>query len=147
MPHITISIFFRIFTNENQNPMKKTLTVLILLVCVHTGFAQWTREWSMGYVFTSPTGKMNQTINQGHGIALDFHMLAPSQKYSLGVDFNASIYGYDKSSQEYMFPDGTTAQMDVDVTNTFSNLMASGRYNLITGKSLTPYVSAKAGYA
>lgn len=127
--------------------MKKSLSILILLVCVHTGYAQWTREWSMGYVFTSPTGKMNQTINQGHGIVMDFHMLAPSQKYSLGADLNYSIYGYDKSRQEYMFPDGTTAQMDVDVSNTFMNLMASGRYNLVTGKSLTPYVAAKAGYA
>ncbi|HNV31021.1 MAG TPA: outer membrane beta-barrel protein [Cyclobacteriaceae bacterium] len=127
--------------------MKKTLTALILLVCVHTGYAQWTREWSMGYVFSSPTGKMSQTINQGHGIAMDFQMLAPSQKYSLGADLNYSIYGYDKSRQEYMFPDGTTAQMDVDVSNTFMNLMAAGRYNLVTGKSLTPYVSTKAGYA
>lgn len=127
--------------------MKKTLTAFFLLWSVQSCYAQWTREWSIGYAFTSPTGKMNQVINQGHGIVMDFHMLAPSLKYSLGVDLNYSIYGYDRSRQEYMFPDGTTAQMDVDVTNTFTNLMASGRYNLMTGKSLTPYISAKTGYA
>lgn len=76
---------------------------------MHTSYAQWTREWSVGYALSSPTGKMKQNINQGHGIVMDFHMETPSEKYSFGADLNYSIYGYDQSRQQYMFPDGTTA--------------------------------------
>jgi len=127
--------------------MKKISLVLFMLACMHTSYSQWSQEWSMGYAFANPTGKMKQNINQGHGFAMDFHMIAPGDKFSIGVDLNYSIYGYDQSRQQYMFPDGTTADMDVNVSNSFMNLMASGRYNLITGKSITPYVGAKAGYS
>jgi Outer membrane protein beta-barrel domain len=127
--------------------MKKILSVFILLVCIHSSYAQWKREWSMGYAFSNPLGTMKQNINQGHGFVMDFLMLAPSKKYAVGVDFNCSMYGYDQSRQQYMFPDGTTAEMDVAVTNTFTNLMASGQYNLVTGKSVTPYVGFKTGYS
>jgi hypothetical protein len=37
--------------------------------------------------------------------------------------------------------------MDINVTNSFMNIMASGRYNLLTAKILTPYVGMKAGYS
>jgi opacity protein-like surface antigen len=127
--------------------MKKILSLLILIVMVQTCYAQWSREWSIGYAFAAPTGKMKQNINQGHGIVMDFHFIAPNEKYSFGADLNYSIYGFDQSRQQYSFPDGTTADMDINVTNSFMNLMASGRYNLITGKKLTPYVGAKAGYS
>ncbi len=127
--------------------MGKALSVLILLVYFHTSYAQWRPEWSIGYTFANPTGKMKQNISQGHGLVMDFHLVAPSEKYSVGADFNYSIYGYTQSRQQYMFPDGTTADMDVNVSNSFMNLMASGRYNLLTGKIITPYVGVKAGYS
>ncbi|MEK6781737.1 MAG: hypothetical protein AABY93_08520 [Bacteroidota bacterium] len=127
--------------------MKKLLPLVILLLSIHTSYAQWTREWSIGYAYAAPTGKMKQNINQGNGIVMDFHLTAPGERYSFGADFNYSMYGYDQSRQQYMFPDGTTADMDVNVTNSFMNLMASGRYNLITGKNILPYVGVKAGYS
>jgi Outer membrane protein beta-barrel domain len=127
--------------------MKKILSVCILLFCIHSSYAQWKREWSMGYALSTPLGAMKQNINQGHGLVMDFLMVTPSRKYSVGIDFNCSMYGYDQTRQQYMFPDGTTAQMDVAVTNTFTTLMAAGQYNIITGKSLTPFVGFKTGYA
>jgi hypothetical protein len=71
--------------------MKKILTVLILFVSLQSSYAQWTREWSVGYAFSDPTGKMKQNINQGHGVVMDFLMLSPSGKYALGADLNYSI--------------------------------------------------------
>ncbi len=127
--------------------MKKILTVLILFVSLQSSYAQWIREWSVGYAFSDPTGKMKQNINQAHGVVMDFHMVSPSGKYALGADLNYSIYGLDQSTQEYTFPDGTKADMDINVTNSFMNIMASGRYNLLTGKILTPYVGMKVGYS
>jgi opacity protein-like surface antigen len=127
--------------------MKKLLVVVLLIVSIQPGYAQWSREWSLGYTYTSPTGKMKQNINQGHGLIGDYHFVAPNKKFAFGVDLNYSVYGHDKTRQQYMFPDGTTADMDIDVTNDFANLMASWRYHLMTGKKLTPYVGIKAGYS
>lgn len=127
--------------------MKKLVITFLLLSSIQTVYAQWAREWSLGYVYTSPTGKMNQNIERGHGGALDFHLLSPDRKLALGADLNYSIYGFDKTRQQYSFPDGTTADMDIQVSNSFFNLMASSRYYLITGKTLMPYVGLKAGYS
>jgi opacity protein-like surface antigen len=127
--------------------MKKTLSAFVLFVSIQTSYAQLTREWSLGYTYASPTGSMMQHINQGNGFVMDFHMMSPTGKFSWGADLNYTIYGFDKSRQQYTFPDGTTADMDINVNNSFTNLMASGRYNLITGKKLVPYIGAKAGYS
>lgn len=127
--------------------MKKTLFTLILWVSLHSAFAQWSREWAMGYSHTNPSGKMKQNINQGNGITSDFLLNSPSQKFSIGAGFNYTIYGYDQSTQEYIFTDGTIADMDINVTNAFVNLAAVGRYYLVTGKNILPYLEAKAGYS
>jgi len=127
--------------------MKKLLVVFVLIVSIQTGYAQWTREWSLGYVYTSPTGKMKQNISHGDGVIIDFYMLSPNKKYALGAEMNCTNYGYDKTRQLYTFSDGTTADMDVNVSNSFNNLMASWRYHLVTGKKVTPYVGLKAGYS
>jgi len=127
--------------------MKKIWTIFILFASVQSSYAQWAREWSIGYAYSDPTGKMKHNINQGHGIVMDFHMGVPSGKYALGVDLNYTVYGYDQSTQQYAFPDGTKADMNITVSNSFMNIMASGRYNLLTGKTLTPYVGLKAGYS
>ncbi len=127
--------------------MKKLLTVFILFASIHTGYAQWAREWSFGYTYASPTGSMMQHIKQGNGFVMDFHMITPGGRFSWGADLNYTIYGFDKSRQQYTFPDGTTTDMDVNVSNSFTNLMASARYNLMTGKKVTPYVGVKTGYS
>jgi len=127
--------------------MKTFPVFLLLMLSIQCGYAQWKREWSLGYAYTSPTGKMKQNIKQGHGIVFDYLLLAPSKKYTLGVDMNYTIYGFDKTRQQYTFGDGTTADMDVQVTNSIFNLMASSQYNLVTGKKITPYVGFKLGYS
>ncbi|MBL7871502.1 MAG: outer membrane beta-barrel protein [Cyclobacteriaceae bacterium] len=127
--------------------MKTYLLVVLLFVVTHAAVGQWTREWTLGYSFSSPSGKMKQNIKQGNGVIMDYHLLSPSKKLSLGVDFNYSIYGYDQSRQQYTFPDGTTAEMDINVTNSFLNLMVAGRYFLLTHKKILPYLEGKAGYS
>jgi len=147
MPLKTAIDFFCTFINPTAHLMKKLLFVFVLVVSMQTSYAQWTREWSLGYAYTSPTGKMKQNINQGHGVIMDFHLVSPDKRYALGAEMNFTMYGYDQTRQQYTFSDGTTADMDINVTNSFTNLMASGRYNLTTGKKLIPYVGMKAGYS
>ncbi len=127
--------------------MKKIVLASILMVSIQTSYAQWSREFSIGYSFANPAGQMSHYIKQGNGIVADFHFISPQNKFSFGVDLNYTVYGFDKTRQQYSFPDGTTADMNINVTNSFTNLTASGRYNLITGKKLTPYVGFKAGYS
>src|SRR6478736_167964 len=147
MPVKRTAPFLRTFTNEFLSAMKKTLTAFILLISLQTSFAQWKKEWSMGYSYADPKGNMMQHIDQGNGFIMDYHLITPGGKFAFGADLNFTMYGHDKTRQQYMFPDGTTADMDVDVANSFTNLMASGRYNLMTGKKLIPYVGFKAGYS
>jgi opacity protein-like surface antigen len=139
--------FFCTFISPTTHSMKKLLVVLVLIVTIQTSYAQWTREWSLGYVYTSPSGKMKHNISQGHGGIMDLYFVSPTKKYALGAELNLSVYGHDKTRQQYTFSDGSTADMDIDVSNSFTNLLASWRYNLITGKKLTPYVGIKAGYS
>jgi len=127
--------------------MKKILPLFFLIASVQTCFAQWTREWAVGYVYSSPTGKMKKNIKEAHGMTFGYQLESPTKKFALGVDMNLSIYGYDQTRQQYTFADGTKADMDINVTNSFTNLMFVGQYNLTTGKMVTPYVGLKTGYS
>lgn len=126
--------------------MKTYLTLLLIGVSV-ASIGQSRMEWSAGYTFASPSGKMQQNIRQGHGVILGLHRVLPEKRLSVGLDLNFTIYGSDETRQQYTFDDGTIADMDVRVTNSITNMMASVRYDLITGKKITPYVGFRGGYA
>lgn len=125
----------------------KTFLSIAFGVVVIPALSQGSMEWSAGYTFASPAGKMQQNINQGHGVTLGLQRIVAEKRVALGLDVNFTIYGNDETRQEYTFDDGTVADMDVRVTNSFTNMMASVRYNLTMGKKLTPYVGFRAGYA
>jgi hypothetical protein len=125
----------------------KTFVSILLVVIAIPAISQGRMEWSAGYTFASPSGKMQQNIRQGHGVTLGLHRVVAEKRISLGLDVNFTIYGNDETQQQYTFDDGTVADMDVRVTNSFTNTMASLRYNLTMGKKLTPYVGFRAGYA
>jgi hypothetical protein len=59
---------------------------------------------------------------------------------------SANGYGYNKTRQTYSFSDGTTAPMDIVVSNNFYNFMLAGRHFLSQGK-IQPFVVAKIGYS
>ncbi|HNU41391.1 MAG TPA: outer membrane beta-barrel protein [Cyclobacteriaceae bacterium] len=125
----------------------KALIVLLLTTVLIPAFSQSRLEFLAGYSYASPSGKMEQNIRQGHGVTLGVQRVALEKKMSLGLDLNYTIYGLDQSRQQYTFDDGTVADMDVRVINSFTNLMASVRYNLLSGKKITPYVGFRGGYA
>lgn len=142
MPVFTMAVVVRIFSY-----MKRLITVFLVLGCCNLNAQSWSQEWNTGFVFTSPTGGMKETIRNGSGIVFDFHALSPSKRYSVGAEVNYTVYGFDQSTQKYDFPDGTSADMDVDVTNAFTNLVAVGRFYLKPTGFVLPYVNGKAGYS
>lgn len=125
----------------------KAILPLFLIAFSVSAVGQSRIEWLAGYTFASPSGKMKQNIRQGHGVTLGAQHVVAEKRVSVGLDFNYTIYGQNQSQQQYTFDDGTVADMDINVNNTFSNLMASVRYNLLSGKKVIPYIGFKAGYA
>jgi hypothetical protein len=128
--------------------MKNTFIIFLLLVS-NFSIAQLAHpEFSVGYTYTMPRVGMKNYIKQGHGLLLEAHLADPIKRFSIGAEINFSIYGNDQSRQEYEFADGTTAPMDVTVNNYFVNVMAVGRYYLLTqGTAVQPFVTGKVGYS
>lgn len=128
--------------------MKKHFTVVVLSLAAISATAQhWSPETGASYVYTAPLGSMKNSIRQGNGITMDFGMITPSKRFAIGIEMQYSIYGYDKSNQQYDLDDGTTALMEVTVNNSFLNVMAVGRYYLLTEGNFQPYLAAKGGYS
>jgi hypothetical protein len=89
---------------------------------------------------------MSQTIKQAHGMVMDFYARPKGKNYMLGTEISINGYGFDKSTQTYTFPDGTTAPMDIHVSNSTINVLAGGRYYL-SEKSVRPFISGRFGYS
>jgi hypothetical protein len=129
----------------------KIRTLLFCLILSHVALAQLqSYEIGVGYTFAAPIATMKQNISHGNGITMDFYVTPEKiSRLAIGLDMNYTVYGYDKSKQEYTFDDGTTARMDIIVDNSFFNLMLGGRYLLTNSqeKNLKPYVALKGGYS
>lgn len=103
-------------------------------------------EFGFGYTFAAPVGTMQKNINNGHGFTTEYYLLSKNDRLALGVDLNYTIYGHDKSRQEYTFNDGTVAPMDITVSNSFLNLMLGSRYYFNEGKVIKQFVTLRTGY-
>jgi hypothetical protein len=125
--------------------MKNLFTPLFAIILV-SGFAQLnSTEWGMGYIFSAPQGSMKENMKQAHGGYLDFYFMPVEKRYSIGMELSINTYGRNKSEQTYTFEDGSTAPMDIIVSNNFYNMLVGGRYFLSTGK-VQPFVSGKLGF-
>jgi hypothetical protein len=126
------------------------LLICLLAVAVQANAQFGKAEMGLGYTYTAPLATMKQNIKQGNGINLNFYFIPEkNQRFAYGFDINYTVYGHDKSRQQYEFSDGTTARMDVIVNNSFLNLMAGARYFVFdpTERRVKPYVTVKAGYS
>ena len=129
--------------------MKKLFTsATIVLVISSTAIAQrWSPEWGLNYVYTEPMGSMKNNIRQGKGVNIGFALNAPSRRFSIGAEIQYTQYGFDKSMQQFDMDDGTTADMQVTVTNAFTNFLLAGRFYIVKEGKFQPYLSAKGGYS
>ena len=57
----------------------KTFVSILLVVIAIPAISQSRMEWSAGYTFASPSGKMQQNIRQGHGVTLGLHRVVAEQ--------------------------------------------------------------------
>lgn len=125
----------------------KTLIIAAILLHASIVHAQnWAFDLGLNYVNANPVGGMGHIIDRGHGVTMNAGMVSPDGRFGFGIDFSYAQYGRDKSRQVYTFDDGSTADMDVIVSNNFSSLMAYGKLNLLTSGNIRPYVVTKLGY-
>ena len=131
--------------------MKSPLLALCLIILIIESNAQFGKaELGLGYTYTAPLATMKQNIKQGNGLTLSFYLIPEKNpRFAYGFDINYTVYGHDKSKQQYEFEDGSTARMDIIVNNTFLHLMAGARYFIFepAERKVKPYVAVKAGYS
>jgi hypothetical protein len=128
--------------------MRKSLLLFLACLPGHFLFSQnWTPEFNLGYVYSAPTLGMKKTIRQAHGLNISMAATTPGQRLTYGLELNYGAYGGESSRQVYTFSDGTNAEMDINVSNSFTNLVATTRLNLTTGGTLQPYLLVKGGYS
>lgn len=121
--------------------MKKLFLILLLPVghflcaqnttkpsLVPQNTSRWTNEFGVYYAYSNPSGSMGTIIQQGHGGGIYCEWINPNERFAFGLDFTMSLYGHDKSRQEYEMDDGTLAPMDIIVSNTFLNIMGYARW-------------------
>jgi hypothetical protein len=126
--------------------MKKLILIVWGVLVVSAACAQ---RWDMGtnFNYTKPIGSMARNINQGFGITLEGARLLKNVPFSVGAEFSYNAYGHDRTRQQYTFDDGSITETDVIVTNSFSNLLLTGKFFLRKERMINPYFSAKVGYS
>ena len=126
--------------------MKKLLLIIVVALVANAACAQ---RFDLGsnFNYAKHIGGMVYHIDQGFGITLEAAWLPKTAPFSVGIEFAYNGYGQETTRQTFTFDDGTVTETDVIVTNTFSNLYATGKYFLRNGKLINPYLSAKAGYS
>ncbi len=117
-----------------------------MLIAAFAHAQRFGREFGFNYVYSDPMGGMGVIIDRGHGGTVNFGLVTEDRRFSFGLDMSLSQYARDKSNQEYVFDDGSTANMEVVVTNMFGTIMPYARWYLTSEKLFRPFLSAKAGY-
>lgn len=127
----------------------KILTILFLFTAAGATAQSW-HDWKptlgMNYGFSLPTGGMKPYIRHGNGFSMNLMAEAPSHRIAAGLEFNFTGYGHSKHQEDYTFPDGTVAPMNIVVNNSFTSLMAVTRLYFTVDGPLRPYATFRAGY-
>jgi hypothetical protein len=127
--------------------MKKLILLSVVLLSYSVHAQKWGFEAGVGYVYANPLGGMGRIIDRAHGVNTNVGLVHPGRAFVFGVELSYAQYGRDKSEQEYTFDDGSTAPMDIIVSNSFINVMGYSRWYLALDVPLRPYLAAKAGYS
>lgn len=126
---------------------KGMLSLLLLIWAANVSAQKWSGETALNYVYTAPLGSMKKTIRQGNGLTITMGAITPTKRFAFGIDLSYTQYGFDKSKQQYDLEDGTTANMQVNVSNSFGNYLVYGRWFIINKGQFLPYLSGKVGYS
>jgi hypothetical protein len=125
-------------------PMKNTHVYLFFILVALLSFpitSQAQFEVGLGYLNSTPSGVMGNYIDRaGHGVSMDFAYRIPRTNLSVGIQFAASNYGYEKREDKYRFDNGYEGNVDVRIYNEFTNNSAYLRYDFLNQVFAQPYL-------
>jgi hypothetical protein len=126
--------------------MKKLSIIALALISYSVQAQRLGHEFGLNYVYACPVGSMGLIIRNGQGATVNYGIVMPNRQFVFGVEIASVQYGIDRSRQQYTMSDGTTAPMDVSVTNYFQNVMTYSRWYPSASGHLRPYLLGKLGY-
>jgi hypothetical protein len=127
--------------------MKKLIAIALIFACVSVQAQKFGQEFGLAYVYANPVSGMGQVIQRGDGLTIHYGLFKPQSPFSFGIETTFVRYGVDKSRQDYAMDDGTTAPMDIIVTNSFTNMMVYGRWYAVNKGLFRPFLFGKLGYS
>lgn len=126
--------------------MKISSTLLLSLIC-STAFSQ--SYFNIGYSLHAPQQQMNEKINSLHSLSAGISFKIPKISKQLQVGAEASWGSYASTSKEqtFRFPNGATTRTLVNYSSNVLQGAVHAKWMLLKDKGVTPYITAKAGYA
>lgn len=128
--------------------MKKIVFFIILIITssLNAQDAQKKFELLAGYNMGVPTGDLGFYIRQGHGFTLQ-GMFKPTPNFPLwiGGNFDMIVYGSKKTPQQYVFPDNTVANVDVNVNSSIISYQLALKYPFPVKSLIEPYAMLRMG--
>jgi hypothetical protein len=127
--------------------MKKIL-LSIFSSCIAI-FATAQFEANFSYSMAIPVKEMGHNINLTHsGVAdIRYHFKKAAEKLWVGAQFGLGVYAITNQEQTYQFANGSTTQANVNFTSNVFNSHAIAGIDLVSGKPITPYITAKGGFS
>lgn len=127
--------------------MKKNL-LSVILACVSI-FANAQLEANFSYSMAIPVKEMGHNINLTHSGVADvrYHFKKAADKLWVGAQFGLGVYAITNQDQTYQFANGSTTQTNVNFTSDVFNSHAIAGIDLVSGKPVTPYITAKGGFS
>lgn len=109
-------------------------------------FAQAQFEVGLGYLNSTPQGPMSRNIDRmAHGFSLEGAYRIPHTKFSFGLQFAESSYGFEQRRDTYLFDNGYEGDVNIEVQNFFSNNSAYVKYDLVREGFAQPYLQIGGG--
>lgn len=130
--------------------MKKILffTVFLLINLLYSQENTQVHRWelSLGYKMGVPMGDLGFYIQRGHGMLFQI-LFKPTQKFPLWIGGNADyiIYGSKTTPQQYVFPDNSVANVDVDVNSSIFVYQLALKYPFLNKSLFEPYLMLRMG--
>ncbi len=128
--------------------MKKILFfILVVFSSLNAQELDKKLEIVAGYKMGVPSGDLGFYIRQGHGVIFQAMFKPKNFPLWIGGNIDYIIYGSKKTPQEYVFPDNTVANVDVNVNSSIASYQLALKYQFPVKSMIEPYAMLRMGGA
>jgi len=134
-----------------MHPMKKIFSyyfVFFAAFFLFPSLAQAQFEIGIGYLNSNPSGAMGSYITRSsHGLSMDLAYRIPKTNLSVGIQFAGSEYGFERREETYRFANGYEGNVNVEVSNFFTNNSLYLKYDILDNVFAQPYLLFGGGFS